>query len=64
MNEHDQNPSEDYGYDLAHEAMGTSEVPDGRPGHEHHSTPPTGGKVDLDEDLSYNEAHDLWSDAA
>ncbi len=32
MNKHDQDPSEDYGYDLAHEAMGTSEVPDGRPG--------------------------------
>jgi hypothetical protein len=31
MNEHDQDPSEDYGYDLAYEAMGTSEVPDGRP---------------------------------
>jgi hypothetical protein len=59
MNKYDQDPSEDYSYDLAHEAMGTSEVPHDRPGHEHSSTPPAGGKVDLDEDLGYDEAHDV-----
>ncbi|GAA1278883.1 hypothetical protein GCM10009609_47840 [Pseudonocardia aurantiaca] len=59
MNQHDQDPSADYGYDLAHEANGTSQVPDDRPRHQHPNTPPASGTSDLDEDLSYDEAHDL-----
>jgi hypothetical protein len=55
----DQDPSGDYGYDMAHEAMGTSQVPDRRTHHEHHGPPPAGGKADLDEDFNYDEAHDM-----
>lgn len=59
MNKHDQDPSEDYGYDLAHEAMAVKDVHGGQPGHEHHGSPQAGGKLDVDEDISYDEAHEL-----
>jgi hypothetical protein len=51
--------SGDYAYDLAHErdpaARRAQEVPPAeRPG-----PPPTGRQVELDQDMSYDEAHDF-----
>ena len=59
MNRYDQDPSGDYGYDMAHEVMGASQIPAQLPEHQHDSTPHAGGKADVDEDFNYDEAHDL-----
>ena len=56
-----QEPSGDYGYDLAHEETGRGQARGAMTGQEQVSTSPPGRTVDLDQDLSqdlsYDEAH-------
>jgi hypothetical protein len=48
--------SGDYEYDLAHEARGTGA---NAPRAEHPAPAPTRRQVELDQDMSYDEAHDF-----
>ena len=50
--------SGDYEYDLAHEAGGGAAAPARRPD-ERAGPPPARHPVELDQDMSYDEAHDF-----
>jgi hypothetical protein len=49
----------DYGYDLAHEEIGSREARDDGTGHERGSPSPARGSAQSEEDLAYDEAHDF-----
>jgi hypothetical protein len=51
--------SGDYEYDLAHEARGPRGTGGNEPHAEHSGPAPTRTQVELDQDMSYDEAHDF-----
>jgi len=51
--------SGDYEYDLAHEARGPRGTGDNEARAEHSGPTPTHTQVELDQDMSYDEAHDF-----
>ncbi|MGY1690820.1 hypothetical protein [Geodermatophilus sp. SYSU D01105] len=52
-----QEPDGDYGYDMAHEALGTR--PEPAPAPEPRGPAPAPGGVDPGSDLAYDESHDF-----
>jgi hypothetical protein len=48
----------DYGYDMAHEQRGREKAPGERSG-EHVGPSPVRRKVEAEQDMSYDEAHDF-----
>ena len=55
----EQEPSGDYGYDLAHEATGRRPAAVDGPGGAQHEHGPVDGQAGQGEDLGYDEAHDF-----
>jgi hypothetical protein len=58
MSERGTDTSGDYEYDLVHEEVGAARAP--VPRRDEHAGPPSAaGRVESDEDMSYDEAHDF-----
>ena len=54
-----QDPSGDYGYDLAHEATGRGRASEERPPDPEAERRPVDARDDQGQDLGYDEAHDF-----